>query len=53
MPGEQVNITAPASVNGKAFQTWTGDTGALANPQSNQTTLTVPTSLDVEVEATY
>ena len=53
MPGEQLNITAPASVNGKAFQTWTGDTGALANPQSNQTTLTVPTSLDVEVEATY
>ena len=53
MPGEQLSITAPASVNGKAFQTWTGDTGALANPQSNQTTLTVPTSLDVEVEATY
>jgi Divergent InlB B-repeat domain len=53
IPGEQVNITAPASVNGKAFQTWTGDTGALANPQSNQTTLTVPTSLDVEVEARY
>ena len=53
MPGEQLNITAPASVNGKTFQTWTGDTGALANPQSNQTTLTVPTSLDVEVEATY
>jgi hypothetical protein len=53
MPGEQLNITAPASVNGKVFQTWTGDTGALANPQSNQTTLTVPSSLDVEVEVTY
>jgi hypothetical protein len=53
LPGEQITISAPANVNGKPFQSWTGDTGALANPQSNQTTLTVPISLDVEVEATY
>jgi hypothetical protein len=53
MPGTTVPISAAPTVNGQTFKAWTGDTSTLANPSSASTTLTVPTTLDVSVEATY
>jgi Fibronectin type III domain len=52
-PGEQVPIKAPASMGGKPFRLWTGDIPALANPSANETTVTVPSTIDISVEATY
>jgi hypothetical protein len=52
-PGDQVPIKAPASMAGKPFRLWTGDIPALANPSANETTVTVPSTIDISVEATY
>ena len=53
MPGDQVPIKAPRNVNGLVFDRWVGDTGALENFTSPNTTATIPSTLDVQVEATY
>jgi Fibronectin type III domain len=52
-PGDQVPIKAPASLGGKPFRLWTGDIPALANPSANETMVTVPSTIDISVEATY
>lgn len=53
VPGASVAISAPANVAGKPFVRWIGDTNALANPFDRTTTLTVPSTIDPSVEATY
>jgi hypothetical protein len=53
LPGDQVPIKAPRKVNGLVFDRWVGDTGALENFTSPNTCVTIPSTLDVQVEATY
>ena len=53
LPGDQVPIKAPRKVNGLVFDSWVGDTGALENFTSPNTSVTIPSTLDVQVEATY
>ena len=53
LPGDQVPIKAPRKLNGLVFDRWVGDTGALENFISPNTSVTIPSTLDVQVEATY
>ena len=53
LPGDQVPIKAPRKLNGLVFDRWVGDTGALENFTSPNTSVTIPSTLDVQVEATY
>jgi hypothetical protein len=53
LPGDQVPIKAPRKLNGLVFDRWVGDTGALEGFISPNTTVTIPSTLDVQVEATY
>jgi len=50
--GAVVPVVAGSPAPGKAFDGWTGDTGALADPQKASTTLTVPEG-GATVTATY
>jgi hypothetical protein len=52
-PGDQVPIKAPASVGGKKFHLWNGDIPASGNTSANETMATVPSTIDISVEATY
>ena len=40
-------------MDGKPFRLWTGDISAVAKPSANETTVTVPSTIDISVEATY
>ena len=53
VPGAQVPVSAPAAPPGYLFDSWIGDTAILLNPSAETTTATVPSTMDVQVTATY
>jgi Divergent InlB B-repeat domain len=53
VPGAQVPVSAPVAPAGYVFDSWVGDTAILLNPTAETTTATVPSTMDVQVTATY
>ena len=49
--GDFVTVTADAPPPGKKFAFWSGDTGAVANRFERTTTVIIPSSMDIRIEA--
>jgi hypothetical protein len=49
--GDLVTVTADAPPPGKKFASWSGDTEAVGNRFEPTTTVTIPSSMDIRIEA--